>query len=100
MKKFLMLLVLVVAFSANFFGASLLDVMAKEQSEPELHRYYKSIMIEEGDSLWSLAQTYNTKGSLSTQEYISELRSMNRIYDDTIHAGQYINVIYFSEEVK
>ena len=35
--------------------------------------------------------------SLSSEEYVDQLRQMNRLTEDTIHAGQYLTVVYFQE---
>ena len=41
------------------------------------HKYYKSITIEQGDSLWSIAQEYHTDAYEDIQEYIDELIRLN-----------------------
>ena len=35
---------------------------------------------------------------MSAKEYVSELKRMNNLKEDTIHKGQYLTVVYFSEE--
>ncbi len=59
------------------------------------HKYYKSIVIEQGDSLWSIAEEYCLNGSMSKQAYVEELKQLNSLPSDTIHAGQYLVVAYF-----
>lgn len=97
MRKILALLVLIVAFSAGFFGVSL-HAMANEPQSAPLYQYYKSITIEEGDSLWSLAAEYNEPSQMTTLEYIDQLKSMNGLSSDTIYTGQHFNILYFSPE--
>lgn len=98
MKKLLSMIILAVLVSANLFGHSLMNTMAKEQPGPVYNRYYKSIQISDGDSLWSIAREFNNHSNMSTKEYVSELKSMNRILSDTIHKGQYLTVVYFEEQ--
>ena len=93
MKKLFVFFFLVIFISVSLLGRSLDHVMAKE-SPVSCNRYYKSILIESGDSLWSIAQEYHN-GFMTVEEYMSELRSMNRLCSDTIHTGQYLTVVYF-----
>ena len=79
-----------------FLGRTMLTSMAEE--EKAATRYYKSVEIQEGDSLWSLAKEYREGGSLSAKEYVEELKKMNNLREDTIHTGQYLTVVYFAEE--
>lgn len=98
MKKLLPLSITIILICSTIFGTSILNVMAEEPESPMITRYYKSIMIEEGDSLWSISQTYNTDYYLDTQTYIKELKAMNSLLHDTIHAGQYLTIVYFIPE--
>ncbi len=98
MKKTLLFLALIVILGSNFFGNSILNVMAEEASSADIHPYYKSIQIEEGDSLWKIAQKYKNQSGMSTVQYVNELKNINRLKDDTIHAGHYLTVVYFSTE--
>lgn len=93
MKKMLAFLALFILVNVLFFGYSLNNVLAKD-SRPEYQRYYKSVMIRPGDSLWGLAEEYSG-GKMSLEDYVQELRAMNRLSSDTIHSGQYLTVLYF-----
>lgn len=97
MKKWLVMLVAAVMISSGFFGHSLMNTMAGEGRSPELHRYYTCIEIAPGDTLWSLAQQYTKNSSMNTRDYVHELKAMNNLREDTIHVGQYLTVVYFSE---
>lgn len=70
---------------------------AKTQETPHRTKYYKSIAIEEGDSLWSIAEEYITEEYDSTKEYVNELMSMNGLQNETIHTGSYLVVAYYAE---
>ena len=65
---------------------------AEDMSQP---KYYKSIVIEHGDSLWSIAEEYRTNAYTSTQEYVNELKQLNALTSETIHAGQHLIVSYY-----
>lgn len=94
MKKMMMILALVVLVGSNFFGKSLLSAMADEPGGPEMHCYYKSIRIEQGDSLWTIACEYSVDTNYSISEYIGHLKQMNGLTEDVIHAGQNLTVMY------
>ena len=41
------------------------------------------------------ANQYKDGSSMSTHEYVDQLRQMNSLKKDTIHAGQYLTVVYY-----
>lgn len=74
---------------------------AQDQKIPEgIYKYYKTIEIKEGDTLWSIANQYADSSYISKQDYISEIKKMNSISDDVIHSGNYLTISYYSEEFK
>lgn len=77
-----------------------IHVFADDGETQTLHKYYKSICIEEGDTLWDIAGEYVQNTELSRQEYIDEVCRINGIYEDEIHAGDFIVVMYYSVELK
>ena len=64
------------------------------------HKYYKSIIIEQGDSLWSIAQEYRTDAYEDIQEYIDEIIQLNGLQSTTIHEGQHLVVAYYNTEIR
>lgn len=69
-------------------------------SEQEHHfKYYTSIVIEEGDTLWSIADQYMDRNVQGKIAYIDEVKSINHIHDgDRITVGQMLIVPYYSTE--
>ena len=63
------------------------------------YKYYKSITIEQGDSLWSIAQEYRSDTYEDVQEYINELVQLNGLTSMTIHEGQHLVVAYYDAEM-
>lgn len=64
------------------------------------YKYYKSITIEQGDSLWSIAQEYCSDNAYQDiQEYIDELVQLNGLTSMTIHEGQHLIVAYYDTEI-
>ena len=63
-------------------------------------KYYTSVTVEAGETLWSLADEYIDYDYYKDKnKYISEVRTINHLDDDyTIIAGQTLIVPYYSEE--
>jgi cell division protein YceG involved in septum cleavage len=95
MKKLLAILALVVLIGSNFFGHSLMNALADETEQIEMVKYYTSVQIERGDSLWSIAGKYIENSGMTTADYVKELKNMNGLREDIIHSGQYLTVMYF-----
>ncbi len=55
----------------------------------------KSIQIQHGDTLWSIASEYYSNEYTSLATYIDEIKKCNNISSDTIHAGNYLLVPYY-----
>ena len=51
-----------------------------------------SVKIEEGDSLWSIANEYYTDEFSSISAYISEIKRMNGLSSDMLYIDSYILV--------
>ena len=71
-------------------------IQAEEDQYP--NKYYTSISIQPGDSLWSIACRYSDGHYSSIQEYITELKIINNLDSDTIHAYEYLLIPYFASE--
>ena len=69
---------------------------AKDNTET-LNKYYKSITIEYGASLYSIACEYSETSMGSIEDYINEVRSINHLSEeDDIYSGQNLIVPYYS----
>lgn len=97
MKKYLFMLCICVMVLSCFFGKTL--VMAGvEESTANYERYYTDIEVCKGDTLWSIAKTYNKNSGMEIREYISVLKQMNQMVSDDIQAGNSLTIVYFSDE--
>lgn len=95
MKKFLAAWFTLMVVLTVLAGHTMLTSMAKEEHTPV--PYYKSIQIQEGDNLWKIAGRYREGSSMTTEEYVKELKKMNGLKKDVIHAGQYLTVVYYEK---
>lgn len=98
--KVIMVLVISILISSGIFGTVVLKAMAKESDQQTVYQYYKSIKIEKGDTLWSIAEEYKNSTSMDTVLYVEELKRMNGLTKDEIQAGKYLTIMYFSDELK
>ena len=89
---FILLVVVGVWFGSSLYHSSKVSAA----SENTLHKYYKSIQVEKGDSLWSIAQEYNTHNTKTTKAYIKEVKEINNLDSSMIHEGEYLTVPYDS----
>lgn len=98
MKKiFWIIIAVVIMLASSFFGMDLMNVQAEEPSKSSYQKYYTSIEIQSGDSLWIIAERYKANSGKSTEELVEELKRMNALGGDIIHAGHYLTVPYYAE---
>lgn len=96
MKKLVLFFFIIAAFCSGFWGRTVLNVHAEESQVSEKSLYYTSIQIKQGDNLWSVANRYAEGSGYTTEEYIEELKRMNRLSGEQIRSGEYLTVSYVS----
>jgi len=58
-------------------------------------KYYRELQISYGDSLWSIAsENLDRSGHQNVEDYVQEIKSVNGLTSDTIHAGNYLVIPY------
>lgn len=99
-KRMLLLLAtaLMITIGSVLFGNAFTSAQAHDTEQT--YKYYKSIVIEKGDTLWDIAKEYKTEAYESTKEYVQELIQLNGLSSDLIHEGQSLVVIYYDTEFK
>lgn len=93
--KQLITLSLIVLVCSCIFGKSLMNTLAGESDTSLVNKYYTSIEIKKGDTLWSIAGKYSENSGLSRTQYLKKLKDMNGLREDQIQSGQYLTVMYF-----
>lgn len=91
----------VIIVCGGLVGSAILSAGRSEaaQEQPSF-KYYTSIQIQPGDTLWSIASDHMSPEYGSVQEYIEEVKFLNQIGPDDIHAGQFLTVPYYSQEFR
>lgn len=97
-RKFLLLLITAFLIIGFAFCFRVMTTYASTGKENPDYKYYSSIVVKSGDSLWSIAKEYAGTYYNSLEDYISEVAGINHLKDDQIRAGQYLIVPYYSQE--
>ena len=77
-------------------GLTASDASADEQPVPMA---YQSVQIKSGDTIWSIAETWMTDEWQDTREYVNEIKAINNLTSDTIHAGNYLVIPYYDHDL-
>ncbi len=83
-------LLVIVIFCQSFIS------IAKSYREAEdTCKYFQSVEIEKGDTIWSIASQYISSEYISMDEYVNEIIELNNLKSVEIHTGEYIVVPYY-----
>ena len=87
---------IVLGFALSY---NVLVTQATSEIEDISYKYFTSIEVASGDTLWTIAQEYSDAENYdSIDEYIEEVKNMNHMSSDTLMAGQFLIVPYYSQE--
>lgn len=92
--------IIIIVSLGILLGTSMNALASSEKDISSYNKYYVSIRVENGDTLWSIADEYVEGFNLSKSDYIAEVCQINEISENEIHAGDYIVVPYYSQDVK
>ena len=95
-KHFLHITVVTVFLSLAIAGLFAVCGTSKASAAPDCApvRYYTSIEIKQGDSLWGIASRYKLE-SESIADYIDEIIDMNQLSSEQITAGKSLMIYYY-----
>lgn len=100
MRKQLTIAIVLFVCLVSFSGGLLVHAKERKTEREAGYKYYTSIQVEAGDTLWEIAGRYLCEESGSRDAYIRELMQINGLSGSTIRAGQYLTVVYYSAEYK
>lgn len=76
-----------------------ISTQASDLEQHTKYKYYKSIEISKGDTLWSIAnENIDTDHYKSVQEYVNEIKEMNSMKSDHIISGSCLIIPYYSSD--
>lgn len=86
----------VVIFAGFILGSILVRTQSCMANSRE-DKFFTNITVQEGDTLWEVAQEHmDTNHYSSVYEYMEELRMMNHLTSDELYAGQNLIITYFA----
>lgn len=91
--------ILIVIFCAIMGLGSFVGSNSKA-SDNKNYKYYTSVEVKKGDTLWDIASEYVTEEYSSYHEYVDEVKALNGLRSDYIRSGQSLVVPYYSAELK
>lgn len=103
LKRKLVVLTMITLFTligCMHFGKLSSDAHGNLEEDPVSFKYYKSIEIQDGDTLWGIAEKYMDDEYDSVQDYIAELKEINQLVTDDIQSANYLTVVYYDTEFK
>lgn len=95
----IIILTICIIFCGVLLGSTIMaSGRSKASDDHAAFKYYTSVQIEKGDSLWSIAVNHMTPEYDNVQDYIEEVKELNQLDEDNIHSGQYLTIPYYSSE--
>lgn len=98
MKGQTVLLIVIIIVSFVFLFKSSISVFAGARKQDEVCKYYTSIQVQRGDTLWDIAERYIADGNMGRKEFIDEVTQLNGLTDGQIRSGEYIVVSYYAQK--
>ena len=98
-RRVLAIIIIAIIFFGVLLGTGI-SALANSDKGSAQYKYYTSVRIEDGDTLWNIADKYIQGTNIDHKTYIKEICELNSICADEIHAGNYIIVYYYSDELK
>ena len=98
-RRILALVVIMVIAIAILLGTGI-NAFASSKESLEYHKYYTSIQVESGDTLWSIADQYMTGCDMDKQSYIDGVCQLSHLSDGRIHRGDYLIVADYCTDLQ
>lgn len=92
--------IIVIVSLGILLGSNINALASSEKDIASYNKYYVSIRVESGDTLWTIADEYVDGFNITKADYIKEVCQINEISENEIHAGDYIVVPYYSQDLK
>lgn len=95
-KNFLLFVMTFCLIITTSIAVSSFRSNAKNDAARETYKYYKSIVVSDSDTLWSIAEEYmDNEHYGSVPEYIRDVMRINSLTSDAIYADAHLIVPYY-----
>lgn len=91
------LLAVCMLFLGVYIGSRKVAQVEAKGSAPEREKLYTTVLVEEGDTLWSLADEYMSFEYNDREEFMDEVRDMNHLTGSIIHSGSTLLIPYYAD---
>ena len=99
-KKYTTLLLLLLVLGVPCAALLTTQVQAENRPKAPTYKYYTSIQVESGDTLWEIAEEYRTEEYEDINSYIEEVKEINHLTSSQITDGMYLCIPYYTTEDK
>ncbi len=79
---------------------SVLRSTAQDKDAVITYKYFTSVVVKYGDTLYSLAEKYTEGYNMEPSDYVKEVMHINHLDNEEICSGQNLILPYFSKELK
>lgn len=93
----LVLILVICSLGTMMFLSSHRTVYAQTSSKLRT-KYFTSIQITSGDSLWSIAKDNITDEYRDLRHYIDEIKATNNLSSDMINEGKFLLIPYYADQ--
>lgn len=93
-KNWIGTIVILLLIACIFTGGTMI-AGAYAGKDDKKQKYYESICIQDGDTLWSIADQYISEEYGNKDQYIRELMQINGLKTDYLQSGNYLTVAYY-----
>lgn len=79
---------------------NVIDSAAQNKDAKNTYKYFTSVTVEYGDTLYTLAEEHTEGYNVEICDYIEEVMHINHLEDEVIQSGQSLVIPYYSDELK
>ena len=98
-RTIIAILTLLIILGGVLLGSSWSDARRSQASaDHTIYKYYTTVTVEDGDTLWTLADSYMDDQYQNKREFIAEVKQLNQIDENRIHEGTQLVIPYYSAE--
>lgn len=91
------LLAVCMLFLGVYIGSRQLSQVEAQENTEAREKYYTSIQVEDGDTLWNIAEEYMTEDFEDRDSFMNEVRQMNNLTGSIIRSGDILLIPYYAE---
>lgn len=91
------LLAVCMLFLGIFIGSHRVAQVEAKEFVQNRQKFYTSITVEDGDTLWAIADEYMTEDFEDRDSFMNEVRQMNDLTGSIIRSGSTLLIPYYTD---